>query len=259
MNGSLTRIPLVSSYFKVPFAHRGLHDCGGFFGCGKTENSFSSFRSAINAGYGIELDLQLSRDGVPIVFHDKSLKRLIKVDKNVSDLEIKALKELRLPNNETIPTFYEVLDLVAGQVPVLVELKDQDSFRGLHSGRLEYEVAVALRKYNGPIAVMSFNPYSIKEFGLHLPYIPRGLVTEAFEIADWPELDTKTLNNLRSLNEVKEVAASFISHEHLDLDSKFIKKMPPEVKIFSWTIRDQRALKVALKRSQNITFEGFIP
>ena len=259
MSESLTAVPLEKSYFKVPFAHRGLHDCGGSFGCGKTENSFSSFKSAINAGYGIELDLQLSRDGVPIVFHDKSLKRLTNVDKNVSELEFKSLKQLRLPNNDTIPTFDEVLDLVAGQVAVLVELKDHDSFRGLHSGRLESEVAVALRKYNGPIAVMSFNPYSIKEFGLQLPNIPRGLVTEAFEIADWPELDTKTLNNLRSLNEVKEVAASFISHDYNDLDSKFINRISPDVKIFSWTIRNKRALKEALKRSQNITFEGFFP
>ena len=259
MNGTLTTIPLAKSYFNVPFAHRGLHDCDGCFGYGQTENSFSSFRSAINLGYGIELDLQLSGDGVPVVFHDKSLKRLTQVDKNVSELEIKSLKELKLPNNETIPTFNEFLDLVAGQVPVLVELKDQNGFLDLNSGRLEYEVAVALRKYNGPIAVMSFNPYSIKEFGLQFPYIPRGLVTEAFKITDWPELDIKTLNNLRSLNEVKEVAASFISHEHLDLDSKFIKKMSPEVKIFSWTIRNKKALKVALTRSQNIMFEGFIP
>ena len=259
MNGSLTAIPLANSYFNVPFAHRGLHDCGGLLGSGQTENSFSSFRAAINAGYGIELDLQLSGDGIPVVFHDKSLKRLTKMDKDVSELEVKLLKELKLPNNETIPTFNEFLDLVAGQVPLLVELKDQDGFRIPNSGRLEYEVATALRKYNGAIAVMSFNPYSIKEFGLQLPSIPRGLVTESFKRADWPELDIKTLNKLRSLNAVKEVEASFISHEHLDLESKFIKKIPPEVKVFSWTIRNKRALKVALKKSQNITFEGFIP
>lgn len=259
MDGSLEPIPLAKSYFNVPFAHRGLHDCGGTWGSGRTENSFSAFRSAINAGYGIELDLQLSADGVPVVFHDKSLKRLIKVDKNVCDLELKSLKELKLSNNETIPTFNEFLNLVGGQVPVLVELKDQDGLLGSNIGRLEYEVANALRKYSGQIAVMSFNPYSVKEFGLQLPFIPRGLVTEAFATADWPEIDIKTLNSLRSLNTVKEVAASFISHEHLDLASKFIKKIPTEVKIFSWTIRNKKALKAALSRSQNITFEGFIP
>jgi hypothetical protein len=67
------------------------------------------------------------------------------------------------------------------------------------------------------------------------------------------------LKHLRSLNAVSELGASFISHEHVDLASKFIKDIPPEVKIFSWTIRNKSSLKIALKRSQNITFEGFIP
>ena len=155
MEASLTAIPLETVYFNVPFAHRGLHDCGGIFGSGRTENSFASFRAAINAGFGIELDLQLSADGVPVVFHDYNLKRLTKIDKNVSELKIKALKELRLSNNEIIPTFNEFLELVSGQVPVLVELKDQDGFLDSNIGRLEHEVAAALNKYDGPIAVMS--------------------------------------------------------------------------------------------------------
>jgi glycerophosphoryl diester phosphodiesterase len=259
MTESLTEVPLPQVYFSVPFAHRGFHDCGGDFGFGRTENSTAAFRCAINAGYGIELDLQLSSDGVPVVFHDKSLKRLTQINKKVRDLNISSLKKLRLTNNETILTFNEFLKLVAGKVPVLVELKDQDGFLGSNIGILESAVAFALKRYNGPIAVMSYNSYSIKKFGLMLPSIPRGLVTEAFAMADWPELGIETLNNLRSLKAVKEVAASFISHEYMDLDSRFLKKLSPDVKVFSWTIRSKSALEVALKRSHNITFEGFVP
>ena len=257
--GSLEAVPLPKSYFDAPFAHRGLHDCGGIFGFDRTENSPSAFRSAIRAGYGIELDLQLSSDGVPVVFHDNSLQRLTKLDKKVSDLEIKFLKELRLPNNESIPIFHEFLELVSGQVPVLVELKDQDGFLGSNIGRLEHAVAKALSKYYGPIAVMSYNPYSIKEFGLKLPSIPRGLVTEAFKTADWPKLSIETLMYLRTFNAVKEVQASFVSHKYSDLNINFIKKMPSHVRVFSWTIHNKKAREVALKKSQNITFEGFFP
>ena len=259
MTRSLTVIPLEKSYFNVPFAHRGLHDCGGNFGSGRTENSFSSFQAAINAGYGIELDLQLSADGVPVVFHDNSLKRLTKINQKVCDLEVEDLKKLRLSNNDTIPTFNEFLELVSGQVPVLVEIKDQDGFLGSNIGRLEHEAALSLNTYDGPIAVMSYNQHSIKEFGLKLPSIPRGLVTEAFKIIDWPELGIEKINNLRSPDSIKEVAASFISHKYSDLDTDFIKKIHSQVKVFSWTIRNKDACELALKRSNNITFEGFLP
>ena len=220
--GSLVAVPLPKSYFDAPFAHRGLHDCGGIFGIDRTENSPSAFRSAILAGYGIELDLQLSADGVPVVFHDNSLKRLTKLDKKVSDLEIKFLKELRLPNNDSIPTFDDFLELVSVQVPVLVELKDQDCFLGSNIGRLEHAVAKALSKYDGPIAVMSYNPYSIKEFGLKLPSIPRGLVTEPFKTADWPKLSIDTLIYLRSFTVVNAVLSSFVSYKYSDRNINFI-------------------------------------
>lgn len=259
MKSSLSAVPLPESYFSVPFAHRGLHDCGGVFGSDRTENSLAAFQSAIDEGYGIELDLQLSADGLPVVFHDSSLKRIMKIQKKVSELDIKSLKKLMLPNNETIPTLDEFLEMVSGQVPVLVELKDQDGFLGSNIGRLEYAVAGALSKYDGPVAVMSYNPHSIKEFGLNLPSVARGLVTEAFDISDWPHLSIETLNELRALTAIKEVNASFVSHKHLDLDENFIKKIPPTVKVFSWTIRNKIDREIALKRSQNITFEGFLP
>ena len=79
MNSSLGVIPLENSFFEVPFAHRGLHDCNESFGAGRPENSFAAFRAAISRGYGIEVDIQLSADGIPIVFHDRCLKRILRI------------------------------------------------------------------------------------------------------------------------------------------------------------------------------------
>ena len=259
MRRPLTVVPLPDEFFQSPIAHRGLHDCDGRFGFGRTENSFAAFRSAINHGYGIEVDIQLSADGVPIVFHDTCLKRLLKIEKKVSELTVKSLKNLSLINNEVIPTFDELLKLVSGQVPLLVEIKDQDGCLGKNNRGIEDAVAICLKKYIGPIAVMSYNPHSVQAFGKKLPTIPRGLVTEAFNECDWPKLTKSHLANLRSLKRVAELGASFISHEHSDLASENILRLPIKTKIFSWTIRNESDLEVALTKCDNITFEGFFP
>ena len=259
MTGTLTIEPLANEFFDMPIAHRGFHDCNGSFGSGRPENSYSAFKAAISQGYGIELDIQLSADSVPVVFHDNSLERLLKINKKISDLTLDSLKQFRLSNQEKIPTLDEFLELVDGQVPILIELKDQDGFFSHSTGRLETAVANSLKKYKGPAAVMSFNPFLIKEFSLKLPDIPRGLVTGSFKELDWPELDSKTLATLRCLKEVSKVSASFISHEYSDLGSMNIKRLPKKTKIFSWTIRDIDQLKLALQRSHNVTFEGFVP
>ena len=259
MHGALTAIPLPDRFFDAPIAHRGLHDCGGRFGYGRPENSFASLRSAIGEGYGIEVDIQLTADGVPVVFHDENLKRMIKVDKNVKDLTLTSLKEFRLSNEETIPTFEELLEVVCGRVPILIELKDQDGALGVNTGGIEDKVAVVLDNYIGAVAVMSYNHHSVKRFGLKQPSIPRGLVTEAFKESDWPLLSSEKLLNMRYLTGVEEVAASFISHEYSDLNSKYISQLSKKVKVLSWTVKKKRDFKLAITKSDNVTFEGFMP
>lgn len=259
MRGPLAVIPLPNIFFDAPIAHRGLHDCDGMFGSGRSENSFAAFRMAIEHGYGIEVDIQLSADGVPIVFHDYTLKRMFRINKKVSDLPLEVLKRFRLENKEEIPTLEEFLKLVLGKVPILVELKDQDWFADKNMGVMESAVAKRLENYDGPVAVMSFNPRSVKTFGCCSPNIPRGLVTEAFDETHWLDLDKKKLMDLRSLVGVDEVSASFISHECSDLDSDYLSQIPKYIKLFSWTIRNEKELKLALKTSDNVTFEGFIP
>ena len=97
MGSSLTVIPLPNEFFDRPIAHRGLHDCDSKFGYGRSENSFAAFKFAMNKGYGIEVDIQLSADGIPMVFHDTNLLRLLRVNKRISDLTLNSLKNCVCP------------------------------------------------------------------------------------------------------------------------------------------------------------------
>ena len=128
---------LPTSFLRLPFAHRALHDIAN----GRPENSRAAVRAAMAAGYGIEIDLQLSRDGQAMVFHDYHLGRLTKEQGPIQQRDAEALRAIRLiGGDEGIPTFAEILDLVAGQVPLLVELKDQHGQMGETDGRLEQAV-----------------------------------------------------------------------------------------------------------------------
>ena len=152
------KVALPQSMIEIPLAHRGLHDAAK----GRIENAMASFQAAINGGYGIELDVQLSADGQAVSFHDDTLDRLTGETGLVRDRTAHALGEISLNGSrDTIPTFREVLDLVAGKVPLLIEIKDQDGAFGEDVGPLERAVARDLEGYIGDCAVMSFNPHSV--------------------------------------------------------------------------------------------------
>lgn len=141
------------------YAHRGLH--GGNI----PENSMAAFSRAVENGYGIELDVQLSKNKNVMVFHDYTLNRMTGIDKKLCELESEELQKLTLNGtNETIPTFKQVLELVNGKVPLLVELKGEN----LDTALCE-KVAHILREYNGDYCIESFNPLLIKAIKKHLP------------------------------------------------------------------------------------------
>ena len=141
------------------YAHRGLH------GDGVPENSLTAFELASAAGCGIELDLQLSRDGVVMVFHDYTLARMTGAEGKLSDFTADELKALRLADtDEKIPTFKEVLELVGGRVPILVELKGSTLDTSLCP-----KVAELLLEYGGSFCIESFNPWLVKEMKRLMP------------------------------------------------------------------------------------------
>lgn len=149
-----------------PYAHRGLH------GDGAPENSLEAFRRACDAGYGIELDVQTTRDGVVVVFHDDNLSRMTGKDALLTDLTLAELKALRLDGTEEIiPTLEEVLTLVGGRVPLLVELKGETKDTSLCA-----PVAAILQSYDGPYCVESFNPLLVRDMGRLIPEVYRGLL-----------------------------------------------------------------------------------
>lgn len=247
---------LPEAFLRVPIAHRGLHDRAR----GIVENSRAAMREAIEAGYGIELDVQEAACGEPMVFHDEALVRLTEAAGLVRDWTAEALGAIRLAGtDEGVPTLAEILDLVAGRVPLLVEVKDQTGALGPEVGPLEARVAALLAAYQGPVAVMSFNPHSVAALAEHAPDVPRGLVSSAFDERDWALPDYRRAE-LAGLADVDRVGASFVSHDHRDLDNPAIARLASRgIPILCWTIRSKEEEKAARRIARNITFEGYRP
>jgi len=138
-----------------PFAHRGLHDTAQ----GIYENSRAAFVGAIEQGYGIELDVQMSRDGQAVVFHDDTLDRLTDHTGPVRALTAADLSGVTIgTSTDTIEPLADILAQIGGRVPILIEIKDQSLTLTETDGILERAVAQAVADYRGPAAVMSFNP-----------------------------------------------------------------------------------------------------
>lgn len=247
---------LPAAFLRQPLAHRALHDLS----CGRPENSRAAIRAAIDAGFGIEIDLQMSADGQAMVFHDYALDRLTPENGAIRLRSAADLSAIPLVGGEeTIPTLPEVLDLIAGQVPLLVEFKDQDGGMGPDIGALEAAAAEALARYPGPLAVMSFNPHAVRELARLLPHVPRGLTTSAFRYSDWP-LPRKTCDRLQEIPDYAASGACFISHEAEDLSRPRVAELKRGgAAVLCWTIRSAAEEKTARQVAQNITFEGYLP
>ena len=251
----MTTCDLPSSFAQVPFAHRALHDVKN----GRPENSRAAILAAIQAGYGIEIDVQLSSDGEAMVFHDYHLERLTEQQGAVQLFTSADLKNTPLRgNDEGIPDLAEVLKIVAGQIPVLIELKDQDGGMGPNVGRLERATADAISGYDGDIAVMSFNPHSVALMQTLCPTVPRGLTTSAYRPNEWP-LSDETCARLREIPDYGRVGASFISHEVNDLDRGRVAELKKSgAVVCCWTVTSAAQEEQARRVADNITFEGYL-
>ncbi|MGH1423363.1 MAG: glycerophosphodiester phosphodiesterase family protein [Pseudooceanicola sp.] len=247
--------PLPASFLRAPLAHRALHDIAA----GRPENSREAIKAAIAAGYGIEIDLQLSSDGQAMVFHDYDLERLTGRPGAVRQISAGDLGQIALTGGATgIPTFTEVLKIVAGRVPLLVEVKDQDGALGPGVGRLEEAAAKAVQGYTGPLAFMSFNPHSVRALAGLAPDVPRGIVTSAYRPADWMLVPAPTRVRLRGIPDIEGSGAAFISHEANDLTRPRVSALRAQgVTILCWTIRSAEEEAEARKVAQNVTFEGY--
>lgn len=256
------RIPLDRAFLIRPLAHRALHAAAR----GRPENSIAAVQAAVEAGYGIEIDLQLSSDGVAMVFHDETLDRMTAAS---GPVDARSAAELgRIPLNggadPGIPTLAEVLALVAGRVPLLIEIKDRSGQMGPVDGRLEAATAAALAGYAGPVAVMSFNPESVAAMAALAPQVARGLTTYAFPATDFSDQPLDPAREARrqalaAIADFDRVGASFISHHWRDLDRPRVVELKAQgAAVLCWTIRSPAEEAEARRIADNVTFEHYL-
>lgn len=247
--------PLPRAFLRRPLAHRALHDVAK----GRPENSRAAVAAAVAAGYGVEIDLQLSRDGRAMVFHDYDLGRLTAETGPVCDRDAAELRGVRLDGgDEGIPDLGQVLALVAGRMPLVAELKDQHGRMGDAGGALERAVARDIAGYDGPLALMSFNPHMVMRLARLAPDVPRGIVSCAFDAPDWPMLDEETRARLRGIPDYDRAGCGFISHRAEDLRSPRVAELKARgAAVLCWTVRSPEAEARARQVADNITFEGY--
>jgi glycerophosphoryl diester phosphodiesterase len=243
--------------FLRPIAHRGLHDRAA----GRLENTAAAFRAAIDRRYGIECDLQAASDGTPMVFHDDTLDRLVAASGKVaahSPAELARLRHRR--SGAHILRFADLLDLVAGRVPLLVEVKAHG--KAVPKAYLD-KIARQARAYDGPIALMSFNPEVVAELGRLAPTVPRGLVMGAHQLrAAWWAAPSGTRGRiLTRLLGNAPAGLSFLAIDVRILRSvrAWIDQHAPELVLFSWTIRTPKERAAAARLADAPIFERYEP
>lgn len=228
------------------YAHRGLH------GAGVPENSPAAFAGAIARGLGIECDVQRSADGEAMVFHDWDLDRLTGQAGLVRARDAAALAAIPLRGGEDcIPTLADVLRQIAARVPVLIEVKSK---RALPVGGICAAIARALAQYDGPYAVMSFDPRVPRWFARHAPQAVRGLVvTEENERGWW--------GDLRRHAAFIAARAEFLAYDVRDLPSRFAAgRRARGVPVLTWTVRSpELAARVACHADAAIAEGAGVP
>jgi len=233
-------------------AHRG------FWSADIPENSLAACEAAIVKDYAIEIDLRQLDDGTVVVFHDESLSRMTGKDGYVRALKKNDLKDYALTGSEEkpqhIPTLEEVLKLVKGRVPLLVEIKNSGK-----AGAFEQAVIDILAGYKGETAVQSFNPYSLGYFVEHAPHILRGQLSSYFRhVKEIGAIKRAVLKRLK-LNDVSK--PDFIAYDWKYLPNKYVKKYVKShnVPVISWTIKSNAEMETVRKHCDNIIFERFEP
>lgn len=234
------------------YAHRGLH------GNGIPENSMAAFKAALDGGYGIELDIHLTKDGDLAVIHDSSLKRTAGADVKITDLTVNELPSYRLEGTEeTIPLFHQVLDLYAGKAPLIIELKaDGNNQRALVDTAVK-----AMAGYKGAWCMESFDPRCVYWLKNDHPSVIRGQLTQNF-FAERNNLHPviKFLLTHNLLNFLTQ--PDFVSYKFEDRNStpaNLLWKNLWKLQAVSWTIRSQEDYDTAKKEAWLPIFEYFRP
>ncbi len=231
-----------------PLAHRGLHDAAR----GVIENTPSSVAAAIAAGYGIEVDLQITADGEAMVHHDDALGRLTDGEGRLDAMTAAALR--RVPFKATadrMMSLGDLCNLVAGRATLVLELKSHfDADR-----RLPLRAAEVLKSYSGPVAVMSFDPAQIVAIRETAPRLRRGLVAER------PQRASSIGDKVTFLSRALRSQPQFLAYSVRDLTTalpllaRYLARLP----LLTWTVRSEQDRRRAARWADQMIFEGFRP
>lgn len=235
-----------------PVAHRGLHDAAG----GILENTISAARAAIEGNYAIEIDVQPDADLEPVVFHDETLDRLTTGHGKVSDLSAADLAAIPFKaTSDRIPTLRALLDVVDGRVPLIVEVKTDNSGMADFCARIVDVVA----GYQGPLAVMSFDPGSVDAFRRLAPALPRGIVADSFRDEQPPGTTAWDRFVLRHLLHAGRTKPHFIAYcvDDLPAAAPLLLHWVFGLRLLTWTVRTDQQRQRGQKWADQIIFEGF--
>jgi len=235
-----------------PIAHRGLHDAAK----GIIENTPSAFAAAMAGGYGIECDLQVSADGLAMVFHDDRLARLTEGNGPVAALPAADLKRLAFRRTaDRMIELAELCDLIGGRVTLVLEIKSR--FDG--DLRLVDRVAQVLAGYHGPVAAMSFDPDVVAALRRRSPALVRGIVAERrYDDAEWASLSARRKFILAHLLHAYRTRPQFIAYSVEDLPPPFVARLLG-CAILTWTVRSEEQRQRAERLADQMIFEGWRP
>ena len=239
----------IAKYKDVRFAHRGLHNSE------RAENSMSAFRAAVEKGYGIELDIRLSKDGELVVFHDDTLDRVCGREGNVIDFTADELSEFNLSGtDDCIPRFADVLALVDGRVPLLVEIKENAG-----DSSVSHTACKMLADYSGEFIVESFNPLSLRIVKKELPGVTRGILSHRYY--DYTPYRKPLYFLLQSLLFNFLCRPAFIAYDHRHANAfglRFVRWLFG-ITTFAWTVRSAEDEKIARENGfDSVIFENYL-
>ena len=240
--------PERTKFMGVHYAHRGLFDNDS----DAPENSLRAIQKAVEAGYGIEFDIQLSKDNIPVVFHDSTLKRMCGVEGKIWDYTADELQKMKLASsNEVIPTLQQVLDVVNGQVPLIIEYKmDRVDTKVCKLGN---EI---LKNYQGAYCIESFHPFAVRWYRKNRPDIMRGQLSQDFSRTEYKGIQYWVMTHLL-LNVLTR--PDFIAYKYDDA-----KKLSRRLCTFlgalpvAWTIKSKEQLEEAKPFFELYIFDSFI-
>jgi glycerophosphoryl diester phosphodiesterase len=237
----------VDELLAIPFAHRGLH------GRHHPENSAVAFDLAVRRGFAIELDVRLTADGVPVVFHDATMERLCGDARRVAQLPAREVCGRRLgDSDERVPTLAAAMHQVAGSVPVIVDLKGVVGQRR----RLADAAAIVLRAYPGPVGVVSFDPWQLAAMRTRAPRVPRGQSAGVdLRVVARPG-GRQLCYPIDELWSLRVSEADFVSFNVERLPSAAVRRVRTRMPVVAWTVRTELGYRLAQALADAVIVEG---